>query len=229
MESDQSLTRPLRGERVGLAQTSEEDDVFERIRARLTYANVISTLCLFLLLGGGAYAAFSLPNDSVKSKHIVNGQVKVQDLAKPEDWHEVEPASDNTACAGGATGVFCSNPSYPWQNVDSVHASAAFYKDQLGVVHLKGLVRNPSPTTENLVFRLPEPYRPERVRVFGTVGGVGVAGGSATLSIAAGRVDVRPEGEVVFESDCSSGGTPDCSANGSDYVSLDGITFRPDG
>ena len=51
------------------------------IRSRLTYANVISTLCLFLLLGGSAYAAFSLPKDSVKSKHIVDGQVKEQDLA----------------------------------------------------------------------------------------------------------------------------------------------------
>ena len=51
------------------------------IHSRLTYANVVSTLCLFLLLGGGAYAAFSLPRDSVKSKHIVNGQVKRGDLS----------------------------------------------------------------------------------------------------------------------------------------------------
>src|SRR2546421_305995 len=28
-----------------------------RLRPRLTYANVVSTLCLFILLGGGAYAA----------------------------------------------------------------------------------------------------------------------------------------------------------------------------
>ncbi len=51
------------------------------MRSRLTYANVMSTLCLFLLLGGGAYAAFKLPNNSVKSRHIVNGQVKARDLA----------------------------------------------------------------------------------------------------------------------------------------------------
>ena len=50
------------------------------IRDRLTYANVISTLCLFLLLGGGAYAAFSLPDNSVKSRHIARGAVKAKQL-----------------------------------------------------------------------------------------------------------------------------------------------------
>ena len=35
------------------------------LRDKLTYANVISTLCLFILLGGGAYAASQLPKNSV--------------------------------------------------------------------------------------------------------------------------------------------------------------------
>jgi hypothetical protein len=52
------------------------------IRRHLTYANVISTLCLFILLGGGAYAAFHLPKNSVRSKNIVNGKVKGHDVAK---------------------------------------------------------------------------------------------------------------------------------------------------
>ncbi len=39
----------------------------KRVRGKLTYANVVSTLCLFLLLGGGsvAYAMLSLPKNSV--------------------------------------------------------------------------------------------------------------------------------------------------------------------
>jgi hypothetical protein len=53
-----------------------------RIRPQLTYANVISTLCLFLLLGGGAYAITRAPKNSVVSKSIKNGQVKTKDLAK---------------------------------------------------------------------------------------------------------------------------------------------------
>jgi hypothetical protein len=51
------------------------------IRSRLTYANVMATIAVFMALGGGAYAAFSLPKDSVRSKNIVDGQVKPVDLA----------------------------------------------------------------------------------------------------------------------------------------------------
>ena len=36
-----------------------------KLRGKLTYANVVSTLCLFLLLGGGAYAATHLKKNSV--------------------------------------------------------------------------------------------------------------------------------------------------------------------
>jgi hypothetical protein len=52
------------------------------IRRHLTYANVLSTLCLFLVLGGGAYAAFHLPKNSVRSQNIVNGAVKGKDVNK---------------------------------------------------------------------------------------------------------------------------------------------------
>ena len=46
------------------------------MRPRLTYANVVSTLALFLVLGGGfAYAA-----NTVFSSDIVDGQVKTADL-----------------------------------------------------------------------------------------------------------------------------------------------------
>lgn len=43
----------------------------KRFRAKFTYANVISTICLFLVLGGGAaFAATQLPKNSVGSKQI---------------------------------------------------------------------------------------------------------------------------------------------------------------
>jgi hypothetical protein len=38
-------------------------------RRHLSYANVISTICLFILLGGGAYAAAELPAKSVGTAH----------------------------------------------------------------------------------------------------------------------------------------------------------------
>src|SRR5262245_9657944 len=44
-------------------------------------AMVVACIALFVALSGAGYAAFQLPDDSVKSRHIVNGQVKPVDLA----------------------------------------------------------------------------------------------------------------------------------------------------
>ena len=54
-------------------------------RPRLTYANVISTLCLFLILGGSAYAATVLPKNSVGTGQLKAAAVtpaKLSDSAK---------------------------------------------------------------------------------------------------------------------------------------------------
>lgn len=51
------------------------------MKARLTYANIVATLCLALLLSGSAYAAATqLSKDSVRSKHIKNDTVKSKDI-----------------------------------------------------------------------------------------------------------------------------------------------------
>ncbi|MGA8746319.1 MAG: hypothetical protein WB507_10700 [Solirubrobacterales bacterium] len=48
----------------------------KQVRKRLTYSNVTSTLCLFLLLGGGAaFAATKLAKNSVGTKQLKNGAV----------------------------------------------------------------------------------------------------------------------------------------------------------
>jgi hypothetical protein len=52
------------------------------VRKHLTYANVVSTLCLFIVLGGGAFAATKLPKNSVTSTQIKNGSIKGPDVAK---------------------------------------------------------------------------------------------------------------------------------------------------
>jgi hypothetical protein len=44
--------------------------MLSNIGSRLTYANVIATIALFLALGGGAYAALKLPTNSVGSAQI---------------------------------------------------------------------------------------------------------------------------------------------------------------
>lgn len=49
-------------------------------RPRLSYANVMATIAVFIALGGGAYAAFSLPKGSVGSKQLRKQAVKTRDL-----------------------------------------------------------------------------------------------------------------------------------------------------
>jgi hypothetical protein len=52
-----------------------------RIRSSLTYANVMATIAVFLALGGGAYAAFKVPNNSVGSRQIKDNAVKSAKVA----------------------------------------------------------------------------------------------------------------------------------------------------
>lgn len=59
--------------------------------SRLTYSNAMSTIAVFLALGGGAYAAVTLPKDSVGAKQIKanaisspkvkNGSLRARDFA----------------------------------------------------------------------------------------------------------------------------------------------------
>jgi hypothetical protein len=49
--------------------------MWARVRPRLTYANVIASLALFIALGGGSYAALQVPRASVGTKQLKNGAV----------------------------------------------------------------------------------------------------------------------------------------------------------
>lgn len=55
--------------------------MLRRIRSKLSYANVIATIALFLALGGASYAALKLPRDSVGTKQLKNGAVTNKKLA----------------------------------------------------------------------------------------------------------------------------------------------------
>lgn len=44
--------------------------MFRRVRSRLSYANVVATMALFIALGGVSYAAVVLPANSVGTKQI---------------------------------------------------------------------------------------------------------------------------------------------------------------
>jgi hypothetical protein len=53
-----------------------------RLRARLTYANVMATVAVFMALGGGAYAAVAIPANSIGSKQIKNNAVTTKKIAR---------------------------------------------------------------------------------------------------------------------------------------------------
>jgi hypothetical protein len=52
-----------------------------KVKSRLTYANVMATIAVFLALGGVATAAFTLPKKSVGPKQLKAGAVKTGKLA----------------------------------------------------------------------------------------------------------------------------------------------------
>src|SRR5437762_13538429 len=96
-----------------------------RIRSHLTYSNVMVTILAFIVLGGGAYAAFHLPKNSVRSRNIVNGQVKKQDLAKPQPFKSAGLAPFTGDCADTPN---------QWADV----SPSGYYRDIVGRVHLRG-------------------------------------------------------------------------------------------
>jgi hypothetical protein len=139
-----------------------------RIRSRLSYANVMATLAVFMVLGGGAYAASHLKKNSVNSSAIKNGQVKTKDLAKnavvsskikngqvgsaditdggvgasdvapAEGFHLVGQPGEPTFGNGGDGDCLWSNISDPSIPPGTVNP-VSFYKDPYGRVHLNGI------------------------------------------------------------------------------------------
>lgn len=88
-----------------------------------------------------------------------------------------------------------------WVNHSAQYNSAGYYKDSLGIVHLKGLVK--SGTIGAAIFNLPAGYRPLTQYL------------TATISNSAiGRIDVTATGDVL-------------AALGSNaWISLDLVSFR---
>jgi hypothetical protein len=111
----------------------------KQIGNRLTYANVVSTLCLFLLLGGGAaIAASKFGKNSVGTKQIKNNAVTTAKIKKNSvttakiKAGAVTGAQITTGAVSGSniasntvTGANINAPSMPFtQAVARLHSSA---------------------------------------------------------------------------------------------------------
>jgi hypothetical protein len=95
---------------------------------RLTYANVVATLALFVSLSAGAYAAFHLGRNSVTSRNVVNGSLSPKDLrghtgalayARVNSVGEMDGArSHNVAKVKKVdSGLYCIRVTVPFHNV----------------------------------------------------------------------------------------------------------------
>lgn len=174
----------------------------KRLRGKLTYANVVSSLCLFLLLGGGAaLAAGQLARNSVGPKQlkknavvtakIKNGAVTGAKLAAGAVTAEkiaagsLTGAQVNASTLGTVPTAQTANtaktaaalaPSEPWHlvgapgepafaaswfSIDTSFEEVAFYKDQTGIVHLRGPAGGGSGLGGEVIFSLPPGFRPD--------------------------------------------------------------------
>ncbi len=161
-----------------------------RIRDHLTYANVMATIAVFLVLGGGSAVALSGSN-TVQSDDLGPGaQVKAPDIAANAvaagPWRQVGSASQP---------AFHQTTDCKWKNYDQVHSSAAFVRDATGFVHLKGTVTatdltslsscSSSNPTNQLIFVLPPGYRPAKREAVAVLTANDFTSGAATLGTAA--------------------------------------------
>jgi len=95
-----------------------------------------------------------------------------------------------------------------WTDYSDSFASAGYTKTSTGIIVLKGLVKNAvTPASNTIIGTLPAGYRPAEIYMFAT----------STIDTSA-RVDVRPDGAIIFNSGSSGG-----------WLSLDGISFVPVG
>jgi hypothetical protein len=175
--------------------------MLDRLRGRLTYANVMASVAVFIALGGSAYAAVMLTNNSVRSRHIAPHAVRASDVRHPA-WR-----------------VVAFHPNGRWQPHGDTYAPPSFYKDVTGTVHLRGVVtsggnqaglcfKSELITGAGVLFVLPPGFRPSHQADFQTM----VAGDP-------GQVSVFPSGVVCRSQDVMEG----------ESASFDGITFRAAG
>jgi hypothetical protein len=94
------------------------------IRGKLTYANVMATIAVFIALGGASYAAIKLPKNSVGTKQLKKGAVtpaKLSPAAKSRLVGSIGPAGP-TGPKGDPGPRGPSNAYYATNNDESFHA-----------------------------------------------------------------------------------------------------------
>jgi hypothetical protein len=106
------------------------------MRKRLTYANVVASLALFLALGGVGYAATQLPKNSVGTKQLKNGAVtgkKIAPAAKKELATAGPRGPQGPAGPAGSTGA-------PGEPGSALGYAKVGYNSELDSANSKGVL-----------------------------------------------------------------------------------------
>lgn len=89
-----------------------------------------------------------------------------------------------------------------WENYGGEFSGAGYFKDSLGIVHLRGLVKSGIVSSNTPIFTLPANYLPAYTYLY-----------AVESNQTHGRVAVHSNGDVI------------CDFGSNNWVSLDGITF----
>jgi hypothetical protein len=182
--------------------------MFEKLRGRFTYANVVATLALVIAVGGAsAFAATKLAKNSVGTKQIkknavTSAKVKNQTLtgkdinlaklgkvpqAQVADTANAVPPAEPIHIVGAPGEPPFENGSANFAAPGFSFQPVGFYKDVGGIVHLVGIAKagpNFEASFVGPIFTLPPGYRPAPgvTELFGGGQGSVIGGAGASLS-----------------------------------------------
>ena len=132
-----------------------------------------------------AVSSAKLADTAVTTVKLANNAVTAAKIETQQLW--VTPAMQNS-----------------WTNYDTTYNPPGYFKDSLGIVHLRGLIKN---GTNTLIFTLPVGYRPYLRILINTI----------TASNNFCRLDITPDGQVIAGAGYSNA-----------WMSLENIHFKAD-
>jgi hypothetical protein len=194
-------------------------------RPNLSYANVVSTLALFVALGGTSYAVArnSVGSAQLRANAVTSAKVKNRSLRLTDLSPSARTGTRGPRGPAGPPGQFVGTPeawrplalASGWDLFDTTHQRPGFRKDRQGLVHLRGLLTLttgvPGVGADVVMGTLPAGYRPSVRTIFIVSSGQGIA---------FARLIIDPDGTL------KRNGASDVLDK--DYTSLNGITFWPE-
>jgi hypothetical protein len=192
-------------------------------RPQLSYANVVSSIALFVALGGTSYAVArnSVGSQQLRANAVSSSKVKDRSLQTRDLSPTARLGRRGPRGPVGPQGQFIGTPEdwkplavqNGWDFFGGGHQRPGFRKDRQGLVHLRGLLTQTAgePAAEDTMATLPAGYRPSVRTIFAVATG---------QPIAFARLVVDPDGTLKR--------TGAGAVLESDYTSLDGVVFWPE-